>query len=40
MGWEERTIEMELIEIVEKAREDYNLPGTYICEKNGEQYDQ
>ena len=34
MGWEERTIEMELFEIVEKAQEDYNIPGTYICEKN------
>ena len=27
---------MELFEIVEKAQEDYNLPGTYICEKNGD----
>ena len=27
---------MELFEIVKKAQEDYNIPGTYICEKNGE----
>ena len=27
---------MELFEIVEKAQEDYNIPGTYICEKNGD----
>lgn len=27
---------MELFEIVDKAQEDYNIPGTYICEKNGE----
>lgn len=25
---------MELFEIVEKAQEDYNLPGTYIYESN------
>ena len=31
-----RTIDMELFEIVEKAQEDYNITGTYICEKNGE----
>ena len=27
---------MELFEIVEKAQKDYNIPGTYICEKNGD----
>ena len=26
---------MELFEIVEKAQEDYNLPGSYIYEANG-----
>ena len=27
---------MELFEIVERAQEDYNISGKYICEKNGE----
>ena len=27
---------MELFEIVEKAQKDYNIPGTYIYEKNGD----
>lgn len=27
---------MELFEIFEKAQEDYNIPGLYMCEKNGE----
>lgn len=26
---------MELFEIVEKAQEDYNIPGSYIYEANG-----
>ena len=34
MGWKERTIKMELFEIVEKAQEDYNIPGLYMCETN------
>lgn len=34
MGWEERTIKMELFEIVEKAQEDYNIPWLHMCETN------
>ena len=40
MGWKERTIKMELFEIVQKANEDYNLSemrekdDKFICEVN------
>ena len=36
MEWKERRIDMELFEIVKKAQEEYNIPGTYIYEKNGD----